>query len=244
MVLVILKAFDILEFVAQDQTRAFSLTEIADGLGLNQATCANILTTLVHKNYLEHLGKKKGYRLGPMAYTLTRNDAYGQNLIAAAREPMETLTAELNETSLLGVIRNQKRYILHLVNSDQDLQVRSRTERNVYETATGRLLLAYLGPKEREQFLRVNGLPPAEVWPEASTAAGFEATLAKIARDDLATTQSRSHIIGLAVPIRQGSTVVAALSVFLPEVRGSASRKKEIITALRQTAELIHRRLA
>jgi DNA-binding IclR family transcriptional regulator len=243
MVLVILKAFDILEFVAQDQSRAFSLTEIADGLGLNQATCANILSTLVHKHYLEHLGKKKGYRLGPMAFALTRNEAYGQNLIAAAREPMEALTARLNETSLLGVIRNQKRYILHLVNSDQDLQVRSRTERNVYETATGRLLLAYLTPKEREHFLRVNGLPPADLWPEASTPETFQETLTKITHDELAATQSRSHIIGLAVPIRQSEKVVAALSVFLPEVRCSAARRKELIAALRQTAERIGGRL-
>ncbi|UFH57967.1 helix-turn-helix domain-containing protein [Spirosoma sp. KNUC1025] len=64
MVLVIVKAFDILEWVARDPGRAYSLTEIAEALQMNQATCVNILQTLVAKNYLEHLGRKKGIGWG------------------------------------------------------------------------------------------------------------------------------------------------------------------------------------
>jgi len=244
MVLVIVKAFDILEYVARDQSRAFTLTEIAEALNLNQATCANILRTLVEKAYLEHVGRKKGYRLGPMAYNLTGSQAYGQNLVTAAKDVMEGLTARLNETSLLGVLRNQKRYILHLVNSDQDLQVRSRTERNVYETATGRVLLAYLPDKEREAFIQFNGLPTAETWPGAETEAGLLEILRRIRADGLATTHSKSHIIGLAVPIRAGGRVLAALSIFLPEIRCSAQRKKEVVQALRTAAEQIDARLS
>ncbi|MBC7893462.1 MAG: IclR family transcriptional regulator [Sphingobacteriaceae bacterium] len=243
MVLVIVKAFDILEFVARDQSRAFSLTEIAEALKLNQATCANILRTLVEKNYLEHVGRKKGYRLGPMAYSLTGNHAYGQTLVEAAKDVMEALTAQLNESSLLGILRNQKRYIVHLVNSDQDLQVRSRTERNVYETATGRLLLAYLSEKEQGAFLAMNGLPAAETWPEASTADGMAETLQKIREEELASTHSKSHIIGLAVPIREGQRVVAALSIFLPVIRFNTQRREEIEQALREAAEAIRQRL-
>ncbi len=121
MVLVIVKALDILEWIARDPGKAHSLTEIAESLQMNQATCVNILQTLVTKNYLEHLGRKKGYRLGPMAYNLTNNLSYSQNLVSAAKDEMEKLTAQLNETSILGIIRNQKRFIVHLVNSDQAL---------------------------------------------------------------------------------------------------------------------------
>lgn len=244
MVLVIIKALDVLEYLARDQARAFTLTEIAEGLQLNAATCANILQTLVSKNYVEHLGRKKGYRLGPMAYSLTNNANYGQQLVTAAKDVMEALTAELNETSILGVIRNNKRFILHLVNSDQDLQVRSRTERNVYETASGRLLLSYMSEREREGFLVANGLPPADIWEEASTPEGLLTALAAIRVDELAITLSKTHIIGLAVPIRQGITVVASLSVFLPQVRYSNPRKKEIVRALRQAGSEISRQLA
>ena len=243
MVLVVVKALDILEFIARDAGRAYSLTEIAEGLNMHQATCVNILQTLVEKSYLEHLGRKKGYRLGPMAFNLTNNSAYSQHLITAAKDIMDYLTVQVNETSILGVIRNQKRYIVHLVNSDQDLQVRSRTERSLYETATGRLLLAYLPTKERDSLIAALGLPSPQVWPEAHTQIGLDAELAKIAADELCVTLSPTHIIGLAVPIRKQNQVIASLSIFLPEIRATNEKKTELIHALREASLLINKRL-
>lgn len=239
MVLVLIKALDILEWVARDSSRTYSLTEIAEGLQMNQATCVNILQTLVSKNYIEHLGRKKGYRLGLMAYNLTNNLAYSQSLVLAAKEPMEALTVELNETSILGIIRNQKRFIVHLVNSDQDLQVRSRTERNIYETASGRLLLAYLSAQELDRLILSLGLPTAQAWPEAGNANELRSALAAIRGHELAITRSASHIIGLAVPIRKDGQVVASLSVFVPQVRCSLERQKEIEQALQRSSRLI-----
>ncbi|HEV7350898.1 IclR family transcriptional regulator [Telluribacter sp.] len=244
MVLVIIKALDIMELVAQDQERAYTLTEISERLDLNQATCANILKTLVSKNYIEHLGRKKGYKLGPMAFNLTNNLSYNQNLIVSARDVMEALTLELNETSLLGILRNQKRYILHIVHSDQDLQVRSRTERNVYETATGRLLLAHLAPKERENFIQANGLPPVSTWKDAATLPELEEALDKIKAEGFAfTLDSVKHIVGLAAPIRKESKVIAALSIFLPESRYSGARKKLLMLSLKEAADKISERM-
>ncbi len=243
MVLVIIKALDILEWVARDSSRTYSLSEIAEGMQMNQATCVNILQTLVSKNYIEHLGRKKGYRLGPMAYNLTNNMSYSQNLVLAAKEPMEELTAELNETSILGIIRNQKRFIVHLVNSDQDLQVRLRTERNIYETASGRLLLAYLSNRELDSLIQSIGLPTTEVWPAATTPDELRSALAVIRGHELALTESVSHIIGLAVPVRKGGLVVASLSVFLPEVRYTGQRQQEIQAALQRTSQQITARL-
>lgn len=243
MVLVIVKALDILEYLAQDPEKAYTLTAIAEALHMNQATCVNILQTLVSKNYVEHAGRKKGYRLGPMAYNLTNNPSYNQNLVSAAKDVMEELTTQLNETSLLGILRNHKRFILHLVNSDQDLQVRSRSERNVYETASGRVLLAYLSPKELENFLQINGFPAEDIWQEATAREGLDNALSKIKKDELAITYSKTHIIGLAVPIKKKEQVIAALGVFLPEIRFSAARKKEIILCLRKSAQTIKERL-
>ncbi|CCH53446.1 transcriptional regulator, IclR family [Fibrisoma limi BUZ 3] len=243
MVLVIVKAFNILEFVARDPTKAHSLTEIAEAMQLHQATCANILKTLVEINYLEHLGRKKGYRLGSMAYNLTNNSSNGPTLVLAAAEVMEELTRRLNETSILGVIRNYKRYIIHLVNSDQDLQVRSRSERNVYETASGRILLAFMPEKERASFVQVVGLPSASIWPGAETVERLEQALAEIRKNELVITHSPSHIVGFAVPIRKGEQVVASLSIFLPEIRCSTERKRELIIALRDASSAISDRL-
>jgi DNA-binding IclR family transcriptional regulator len=243
MIQVVIRALDILEFVARDTEKTSSLTEIANALELNQATCANIIKTLVDKHYLEHAGRKKGYRLGAMAYHLTGNLSYSQNLVLAAKQPMEELTGTQNETSLLGIIRNNKRYIIHLVNSDQDLQVRSKSERNVYETASGRILLAFMTDNERRIFIEVNGLPEPGVWPDVNSRTDLDGALAKIRQDELSTTLSAKHIVGLAVPVRKQDKVIASLSIFLPESRYTGKRKKELIQALRDTAAKINERL-
>jgi IclR family transcriptional regulator, KDG regulon repressor len=239
MVQVIIKAFDILELVAQRNGQAISLTEIAHELQLNQATSANIINTMVSRSYLEHIGKKKGYRLGPAAYRLTNEVAYEQELVDASKEAMEKLTADINESCLLGILRNNKRYILHNVNCNQDIQVQIRSERNVYETASGRLLLAYLSEKDRERFLQANGLPEKTLWEEAHTQIGLQNVLSQIREHKLAQTHSNNHLVGLAIPIMSNNLVIASLSVFLPDFRCSESRKQEIIEAMQETGKKI-----
>jgi IclR family transcriptional regulator, KDG regulon repressor len=240
MVQVLLKAFDILELVAQRKGQPISLTEISAELQINQATAANIINTIVSKNYLEHIGKKKGYRLGLSAYHLTNAVAYEQDLINVAREPMEKLTAKLNESCILGVLQNNKRYILHVVNSNQDIQVQIRSERNVYETASGRLLLAYLSDKELERFLQLNGLPNQELWKEATTYDGLRATLADIRMHGIAKTHIQmSHLKGFAVPIFNHDKVIAGLSVFVPEYRCNENKELNMIFSMIETSKTI-----
>ena len=233
MVQVIYKAFDILELVAQANGQALSLTEISASLGLSQPTAANIINTMVDRNYLEHIGRKKGYKLGPASFRLTNEVAYEEDLVSASKDAMEKLTQQINETCLLGILRNNKRYILHNVNSNQDIQVQIRSERNVYETASGRLLLAYLNVKERERFIQVNGLPDKQLWEEASTLKGLDVVLKNIREEKLATTHfTTNHIVGFAVPIFLQKQVIAGLSVFLPEYRCTEARKTQIIQSL------------
>lgn len=245
MVQVLIKAFDIIELVVQRNGQPISLTEISEELELNQATAANIINTMVSRGYLEHIGKKKGYRLGPSVYRLTNEIPYEQDLVNAARGVMEELTEKINESCLLGVLRNHKRYILHAVNAVQEVQVQLRSERNIYETASGRLLIAYLPEKELERFIQHSGLPDTTLWAEASTNQGLMKTLNKIKEDKIALTHLHNrHVKGFAVPIFAHGQVLASLSVFAPEYRCSDLEQKKIIKALKESAGVISKKLS
>jgi IclR family transcriptional regulator, KDG regulon repressor len=244
MIQVVVRALEMLEYVAKKENEPTTLSELAAAVGLNQPTCANIVKTLVDKKYLDHVGRRRGYRLGAMAYNLTDNMAYNQHLVVAARESMEALTAQLNETSLLGILRNNKRFLLHIVNSDQDLQVRSRHESDVYSTATGRMLMAFLGDNELNALIEAIGYPAHHVWPDIETKEQLMNALHDIRRQEMAITHSVKHIVGIAVPIRKGGQVVASLSIFLPESRFTPTRFETILTAIRQAADEINQRLA
>jgi DNA-binding IclR family transcriptional regulator len=243
MIQVIVRALDILEFVAQHGKEPIQLIKIAENAGLSQPTTANIVKTLVTKNYLEHVGRKEGYRLGANAFHLTGNLSYNQNLILAAKDPMEDLTKQLNETCLLGVLRNNKRYIIHAVQSNQDLQVRTRSEAEVYPTASGRLLTAYLTPKQLDNLINAVGLPSAAVWPGVQTRETLEKALLKIRKEEFVQTLSNTHIVGFAVPIYKDKQVISSLGVFMPESRVTPAIKANIIKLMNRTANKIKERL-
>ena len=244
MIQVLHRALNILEFIAQHPNREYSLTEIADQQQLNHGTCANILKTLVTRGYIEQVGHKKGYRLGAMSYHLTRNKAYRRDLILAAEAPMQQLTQAVNETSLLAIVVNDRRITLHTAECDRDIQARGNVDRTVYDSATGRLLLAHQAEAEQVRFARTYGLPTEEVWPGITTEPQLLNALAQLRETGLSIDHTNRQIVGLAVPLYQQGQVKAALGVFLPEIRYTDAHRDEIIHALRQTASRINQNLS
>ena len=243
MIQVIVRALDILEFIAQHGKEPVQLINIAKKAGLSQPTTANIVKTLVDKNYLEHVGRKEGYRLGSGAYHLTGNLSYNENLISVAKVLMEELTEQLNETSLIAVIQNNKRVVLHLAECDNDLNVRARMVSDVFTTATGRLLLAFYNTKELDHLIKAVGLPSKLVWPGAETREGLQKVLEQLKKAEFVEVKSVNHIVGFAVPVYKKKQVIAGLSVFVPESRCTAAHKEKIVKQIRRTAKKIKEQL-
>lgn len=244
MVLVLLKALDILELISREEGKALTLTEISSALKMSQPTAANIINTMVSRGYIEHVGKKKGYKLGPSSFRLTNEVAYEKELVAASEKEMKKLTSQINETCLLGVLRNQKRYTLFVTNSNQEIQVQVTSERNVYETASGRILLANISDAERERFIQNNGLPDQNLWPNTSNVSLLNSSLNEIKANKFVKTYlMQRQVIGFAVPIKKTGKTIAALSIFLPEYRCNVDKEIAILSALKNASNLITKQL-
>ena len=243
MIQVLHRAFDILELIARENGRAISLGEIASTLQLNHATCANIIKTMITRNYLEQLGPKKGYKLGYMAYQVVGNSSFEDKLKRAASDLMEGLTAKINETNLLAILRKQHRVIVHQVHAERDLMVRSSIEKEAYNSASGRLLVGMLDDDERAAFIEKYGLPARDVWPEAATESKLKQELDAICERGFARQLTASHIFGLACAVREKDRVVASLSVYLPVSRLVEQKEQQILEALQETALRISEKL-
>ena len=237
MIQVLHKAFDILEFLAAEADRPRGLGEIAGGLGLNQATCANILKTMIRRGYAEQVAPKKGYLLGPMSYRLGGGRPYRRDLLNAAEPAMAELAKDVHETVLLVTLYQYKRFILCEARGDQDLQVRSDiiSSDDVYETATGRLLLAHLAPEQLRTFVTMRGLPGA-VWPEARSRSGLRRALQAIREAGRVVDISKPQVAAAAFPIRDGEAVTAALGLYLPRFRFKGSHRKRVLASLEKSA--------
>jgi DNA-binding IclR family transcriptional regulator len=245
MIQVIHRAFDIIELCSKNRDRELTLSEIADKLELNHGTCANIIKTMITRNYIEQLGYKKGYRLGPMISQLAGSASLKQELIQAAKSPMEQLVNELNETCLIGIMRksDNKRVVLHQVHCNQDIVVRTAIEKEIYNTTTGRVILAYMAEKEMEKVIQKHGLPSFTLWHEADTREKLDQELARIRREGFAFQRTPTHIVGLAVPVFRAGVVIAGLSIYMPEMRYAESMKELAVSRLIEAGKQIDERL-
>lgn len=245
MIQVIHRALDILEMCAKNPGKILVLSDIADKLKLNHGTCANIIKTLVTRNYAEKVGYKKGYRLGAMAYHLTGNICFIKDLVQEAKMPMQDLVKKLNETCLLAIMRKTdlKRIVLHQVQSSHNLTVRTTVEKDAYDTATGRLMLAFLSRKEIELIIDKFGLPSTEVWLEASNRTQLFQELENIKQFGVAFQLSNNNVVGFAVPVFKDNSVIASLSVYMPEMRYQGETKNIVLNCLKQAAQQINNSL-
>jgi DNA-binding IclR family transcriptional regulator len=240
MVQVVNRAFDIIELVSLREGQPISLTEIADALDLKQSTTANIIKTLVNRKYIEHIGAKKGYRIGTKINELAQNNSQVKVMIECSKEIMEQLTQHLEESCILGVIKNYKRYAIHAAYSSQELQVNVQKERNIYETASGRLLMAFLSTGEVDRIIKANSMPNEDIWSEATCRESLLKELKKIRKNEIAITHLKNRYVkGFAVPVFDRENVVASLSVFLPEVRCTPEKQMQIKLELKSASELI-----
>ena len=243
MIQVIHRGLDILELIAQDRTRLYTLSEISGTLNLNKGTCANIVKTLVTRGYLKQEGRMTGYRLGSMSYLLTGNYTNKQELLSAATEPMHKLSDTLNENCLLSILKDNNRIVLLEMKTTHELQVINRIEKEAYISATGRVILACMEAKEQNQFILRYGIPSPEAWPGIEDKEDLITELHKICKKQLATHVSTTQIIGWAVPIYKDKKIIAGLGLYLPQSRNKTSLQQKFLDELRKTGEKINENL-
>ena len=243
MIQVINRALNILELVSKERDRDFSLGEIANSLNLNASTCANIIKTLVNRGYLEQKGIKQGYKLGVQAYYLTGNFSNRKELLKASVIPLQELRDILNESCILTIMKENMRVTLHKELSSQELQVVSNgEEKNIYLTATGRIVLACQNINTQLDFIKKYGLP-GSMWPEVINEKDLIDELNKIKRKQLAIHFDGAFIVGVGAPIYKNGDVVAAIGVYLPEVRCNYKMQERIFVEISRTAQLISEKM-
>lgn len=239
MIQVIHRALNILELVAKDRDKEYGLSEIADRLGLNHGTCANIIKTLVVRNYIEQVGKKRGYKLGLQAYYLTDNFSNKKELLRVSIDPMKILRATINESCILAIMKDNMRVTLHQELSTHELQaVTGNEEMNIYLTATGRMILANMTTVEQDLYIQKYGLPN-NMWPEVKNEEDLVTELRRIKEKQVSVHFADTHIVGVGAPIFKNDKIVASLGVYLPEVRFNYKAQEQIFLEIAKTANQI-----
>ena len=146
MILVLVKALNILDFLGKTPNREIPLGEIAAALNMDRGTCSNIMKTLAAKGFVQQSDPRMGYKLGYMIYSLANSSVNNDELTKIAREDVTKLGDKLNESAILSVIRNDKRVVLFQSRPDREQILTANIDKSVYSANTARVILANYTP--------------------------------------------------------------------------------------------------
>ena len=222
------------------------ITDIAQSVKLHKATTHRIVTTLMSFGYIERAEDGQRYRLGLRLADLGYKVIRRLDLRREAQPYMADLAHRLGETCDLGVYDRGEVLSIEVVQGNHALTIAAAVGRSlpVHATASGKMLLAYMPEKAREEAL-------------SRMLAGFtEHTIASAdrLRQQLEVIRSQGYAVddeefeagirAVSAPVcsREGA-VVAAMSVAGPASRLSPERMSFVAHELVVAAQAVSHRM-
>ncbi|MGB7244623.1 MAG: IclR family transcriptional regulator [Sulfitobacter sp.] len=158
----VVRALDILEVLAGERD-GLVLSELSGRVGLNSSTCHHLISTLVARGYVLHLGRSRGYALGAKVHELVDLAAGESDPAELLKDDLKLLGSQLGhgvqlavlaETSLLTKVRiPAPDQVSAAVEPDELIKMRA-----LHATATGKAILAWLPEIELVRVISANGL--------------------------------------------------------------------------------------
>jgi|SRR5581483_5868926 DNA-binding IclR family transcriptional regulator len=235
----LLKAFD-------EAHPELGLTALAQAVGLNKATTYRLLTALESEGLIVKSARGETYRLGPEAIALGVRALRSSDLRAVAHPELAALANETGETATLEVLAENDVLILdevfgaHLVGATHWVGTRWAA----YATSTGKAMLAFLSPAERQRILpaRLTAITAQTLRSHRA----LERELGQIRKRGyaIANQELEADYIAVGAPIfNHEGRVVAAISVGGPQTRLTPERIARFIPLVKKTAAQISRNL-
>ncbi|MGH3744092.1 MAG: IclR family transcriptional regulator domain-containing protein [Mycobacteriales bacterium] len=237
--LAVIRAFD-------SEHPDLTLSDVARATGLTRAAARRFLLTLVDLGYVRTDGRL--FALRPRVLELGYSYLSSLGLPEVALPHMESLVARVHESSSLSVLDGTAIAYVARVPTRRIMTVAITvgTRFPAYATSMGRVLLAGLAPEELDRHLQDAEL--TELTSKTITDVDtLRATLTRVAARGYALVDQELEVglRSIAVPVRVGERVVAAVNVSMHASRGSSDEaRRELLPPLRETATAIEADLA
>ncbi len=225
------------------------IKEISDRLGTSLSVTHSVIKTLISRGYVSHTGPRKGYVIGPMISNLCKQMSSEQQLLDISRPLLKELTESCDqETTNLGYFFDFSVEILltHLSSKQLSLGLPPRNSTNLHATSIGKLLLAYMSPKEYLKWKTMN----SKLLPDTDKTITDHAELEKhldIIRErgySENIEESEEGVYLIASPIfNYNGKIVAGIGVGLPISRYSEEKKARYVEEVMKAARHISKKL-
>lgn len=243
-----MKAFDIIEFLADGNNEPQRLRDIADGLQMNVSTVSRFLSSLVDRGYILHDPDTLRYclstRFSNIASKINTNDL----LCRAALPVMKEISKTVNESVCLAIEQNAEvEYIGVVPAADQMLQIMQRIGKRapMHCTGIGKLLLCNHSDKGIRNILREKGMPVFTQHTHANEDSLLQ-ELEEIKRQGYAYDNEECEIGArcIALPLKDRfGKIVAGISITGPIFRLTDERITEILPYFSQQIEMLSQKI-
>ena len=225
-----LKTLALLDVLAV-QRGAVGVSELARRIGARRGTLHQQLQTLVAAGWVEE-DEHSRYRLTLRALSIGTAVLEQANLGSRVLPTLTTLAARTGETASIAVLDREAAMIVQRVAADRELkaEIKPGTRMPLAESASGRILVAFCEPGERERARAGGGSMPTESVVESALRLGYAAQ-----QDEWV--QGMSSI---AIPIPRTHLGASALAITAPTARFLQEESlRELQAAARELTELL-----
>ena len=243
MIKVLNKTFAILEEIVVASPAPVSLNTLAEKLDINKATCSRIIGDLVAAGYLEQVSRLKGYTAGARAHAFRELLSYKDTLINDARPIVKSCAESIKESVLMAELSGLERYILCHYNYSESLNINidQLSFNDLYDTATGVMLLAYADEATVDAVVKQNGLPNSEILPDVNTREKLDEYLSKVksTKEFIYDGPRMNNLSIAAFPVFQNGCFVAVVGVSSPRDKFKNEHKAKVLKEVKNAAEKI-----
>ena len=150
----VVRALDILEFLARNQEATF--TEIHTRIGIPKSSTYQIISTLGSRGYIRQKGDSVKYTLGLRLFELGTLAVHHLDIRAESIPVLRELAAKTGQTCHLGILDGDEGVYLTKLDGTQAVRLNSWEGKRMplHSTAMGKALLAWQDPDQLEDLLR------------------------------------------------------------------------------------------
>ncbi|WP_368344473.1 IclR family transcriptional regulator [Pelagovum sp. HNIBRBA483] len=233
------RALNVLEIVAQERD-GVTVSDVSERLELNISTCHHLIATLVKKGFVTHLGRVKGYALGPRLGELVQISEGERDPDVLLTEELKSLGGRLGHGVQFAVLRDTALMTkLSFPGSDDNLAEPDEVEKMaaLHATATGKAILAWIPDTELVRIISANGLT-TYTSKTITSLSGLveELRLVRRRKYSIDDQEFSEGIVCIGATIRAGAgAVIGSISVTIPADRATDEYRdyliKEMIAA-------------
>lgn len=240
------RIFGILEFLAHSENGE-TLASIARYLESPKNSVVSLLAGMLLKEHITR-DEQAVYRLGPAMLALSASIVGGMNLPGLVRPALERLMEETGETALAGILPPGAEMLTYIEKAESRNPMRYTVpvgeRRELYCTAMGKLILAFMDPAEQAKYLKRVKLAPL-TRTTITSARKLKAEIAAIRETGVASTSDEriagASAIAAAVVDKNGKFVVG-IGIVGPSVRlgpRATEHRSALVREAREMSRLV-----